>query len=86
MARISSSSRRGSEPTESRPTQWGMACKARGRGAEHGAAEISLSLDVGRAVVGTIEAGFQHEVQIAKHRVDVLRQVDQLFRTCRNLP
>ncbi len=59
---------------------------ARCRGSEHGVAEIPLSLDVGRAVVGTIEAGFQHEVQIAKHRVDVLRQVDQLFRTCRNLP
>ena len=34
----------------------------------------------------TIEAVFQHEVQIAKHRDDVLRHVDQLFRTRRNLP
>jgi len=33
----------------------------------------------------TIEAVFQHEVQIAKHRDDVLRHVDQLFRTRRNL-
>ncbi len=49
-------------------------------------AEIPLSLDVGRAVVGTIEAVFQHEVQIVKHRDDVLRHVDQLFRTRRNLP
>ena len=33
----------------------------------------------------TIEAVFQHEVQIAKHRDDVLRYVDQLFRTRRSL-
>ena len=59
---------------------------ARCRRSEHEVTEIPLSLDVGRAVVGTIEAGFQHEVQIAKHRDDVLRHVDQLFRTRRNLP
>ena len=59
---------------------------ARCRRSEHGLAEIPLSLDVGRAVVGTIEAVFQHEVQIAKHRDDVLRHVEQLFRTRRNLP
>ena len=34
----------------------------------------------------TIEAVFQHEVQIAKHRDDVLRYVDQMFRTRRNTP
>jgi thioredoxin-dependent peroxiredoxin len=28
----------------------------------------------------TVEAVFQHEVQIAKHRDDVLRYVDQMFR------
>ncbi len=33
----------------------------------------------------TVDAVFQHEVQIAKHRDDVLRHVDQLFRTRRNL-
>jgi peroxiredoxin Q/BCP len=32
----------------------------------------------------TIEAVFQHEVQIAKHRDDVLRYVDQMYRTRRN--
>jgi peroxiredoxin len=31
----------------------------------------------------TIEAVFQHEVQIAKHRDDVLRWVDQLYRNRR---
>lgn len=32
----------------------------------------------------TIEAVFQHEVQIAKHRDDVLRYVDQMYRSRRN--
>jgi thioredoxin-dependent peroxiredoxin len=31
----------------------------------------------------TIEAVFQHEVQIAKHRDDVLRHVDQMYRSRR---
>lgn len=31
----------------------------------------------------TIEAVFQHEVQIAKHRDDVLRHVDEMFRAKR---
>ncbi len=34
----------------------------------------------------TIEAVFQHEVQIAKHRDDVLRYVDQMYRTRHNRP
>ena len=28
----------------------------------------------------TVEAVFQHEIQIAKHRDDVLRWVDQMYR------
>jgi peroxiredoxin Q/BCP len=31
----------------------------------------------------TIEAVFQHEIQIAKHRDDVLRYVDQMYRARR---
>lgn len=34
----------------------------------------------------TIEVVFQHEVQIAKHRDDVLRYVDQLYRARRTTP
>ena len=34
----------------------------------------------------TIEAVFQHEVQIAKHRDDVLRHVDEMFRARRTQP
>ncbi len=31
----------------------------------------------------TVEAVFQHEIQIARHRDDVLRWVDQMYRTRR---
>ena len=33
-----------------------------------------------------IEAVFQHEIQIAKHRDDVLRYVDQMYRARRSTP
>jgi peroxiredoxin len=34
----------------------------------------------------TVEAVFQHEVQIAKHRDDVLRCIDQMYRARRPAP